>query len=81
MSFEWPLPETATAEDIREALENVIDTLGEIAATAEISDESLAEVESVYIARKAIRDARRTELDRALYKVEVLQTRLNDIGG
>ena len=81
MSVTWPIPADATIQEIRKAMELVIDEVDVLSDLAVEADESLAEVEAAYIARKALRDNRRTDLDRALYKVEVLQTRLNDIGG
>ena len=81
MSVEWPLPETATAEEMQVASQSIVNSLPDLAANLEVADTDLAQVEAAYIARKAVKDIQQNNLDRALYKLEVLQARLNDIGG
>ena len=80
MSVEWPLPETATCEEIHVAIESISETLPSLQEQAATANVALAEVASSYEVRKSAANRHQNNLDRALYKLEVLQARLNTDG-
>lgn len=77
----WPLPETATADEIRAAQKMLRQNLGQFEVLADGAEGEVVAARSRLKTAELDYELAADNYERTAYKIRVLQERINEIGG